>query len=185
MVAGPSGVGKGTVLAELLRIRPNIWLSVSVTTRTPRTGEEDGVDYSFVTRDEFERIRRTGGFLESFDVYGDLKGTPRGPVEQHLAAGEDVVLEIDVQGALAVREQMPEALLVFLAPPSRAEQIRRITGRGTDDPDAVARRVAAAETEEARAVEFDEIVVNDRVERVAARLAAILAERRAGETPGS
>jgi len=154
-----------------------VW-SVSATSRPPRPGEVDGVDYQFVTREEFERLRDAGGFLEWFEVYDQLKGTPRAPVEAALARGDDVLLEIDVQGALAVREQFPAALLVFLRAPDAAEQEARLRGRGTDDPEQLARRLATARHEEALADRFDAVVVNDDVERAAGEVAAILAARR-------
>jgi guanylate kinase len=163
---------------RLLEREPGLWLSVSAATRAPREGEVDGRDYRFLTRSEFERLRAQGGFLESFDVYGDLKGTPRGPVEEHLAAGDDVLLEVDVQGAMAVREAFPDAVLVFVRPPSREVQRERLLGRGQDDPEAVERRLAAAEAEEALAERFDEIVVNDDADRAAAQVAAILERHR-------
>jgi len=171
-------VGKGTIVRRLLELEPSLWLSVSATTRAPREGEDDGRDYRFLTRGDFERLRDEGGFLESFDVYGDLKGTPRGPVEEQLAAGRDVLLEIDVQGALAVREAFPEAVLVFVRPPSRAVQRERLLGRGQDDPEAVERRLAASEAEEALADRFDHVLVNDDAGRAAEDLAAILVEHR-------
>src|SRR3954454_7199997 len=130
VVAGPSGVGKGTIVERLLARVPGLWESVSYTTRPPRPGEVDGVDYHFVSRDEFEALRDAGGFLEWFEVFGDLKGTPRGPVEERLAADADVLLEIDVQGALAVREQFPDAVLVFVRPPSLDVLRTRLEGRG-------------------------------------------------------
>lgn len=182
VVAGPSGAGKGTVLEELRRREPDLVWSVSWTTRAPRPGEVEGVDYHFATREEFERERRRGGFLEWFEVYGDLKGTPRAPVLEHLAAGHDVLLEVDVQGALAVREACPDALLVFLRPPSREAQRERLLGRADGDPRQLAgarRRLEAADEEEALAGRFDAVVVNDSVERAAAELAAILGRRRA------
>jgi guanylate kinase len=178
VIAGPSGVGKGTVIRELLDRDPRLWLSVSANTRPPRPGEREGIDYLFMDRAQFEALRDADGFLEWFEVYGDLKGTPREPVEQHLAAGEDVVLEIDVQGALAVRQQYPEAVLVFLTPPSPEELRRRLLSRpsaATEDIDA---RLAAAAAEEAQAAEFDEVVVNDDVGSAVDRLAGILAARR-------
>jgi len=143
-----------------------------------RPGEQDGVDYRFLSREEFEALRDAGGFLEWFEVYGDLKGTPRGPVDEHLAAGDDVLLEIDVQGALEVRRQYPDAVLVFLQAPSREEQRRRIAARGDADPADVERRLDAAEREEALAAEFDHVVVNDDVDAAATRVAGILAVRR-------
>jgi len=155
-----------------------VW-SVSANSRPPRPGEVDGVDYHFVTREEFERERDAGGFLEWFEVYGQLKGTPRGPVEAAVAAGRDVLLEVDVQGALAVREQFPGALLVFLRAPDAATQEARLRGRDTDDEEQLARRLETARREEALADRFDAVVVNDDVERAAGEVAAILEARRA------
>jgi guanylate kinase len=174
VLAGPSGVGKGTIVSRLRELAPDLWESVSYTTRAPRPDEVDGVDYRFVTRAEFEALRDGGGFLEWFEVFGDLKGTPRGPVEQHLAAGDDVLLEIDVQGALKVREQFPDAVLVFVRPPSPDELRRRLVERGTESPESLDRRLAAAAAEEARAPDFDHVVVNDDLERVVAEVAGIL-----------
>ena len=179
MLAGTSGAGKGTVGRLLLAREPALRWSVSWATRPARPGEVDGVDYHFRTREEFERLRDAGGFLESFDVYGDLKGTPRGPIEAWLAAGDDVLMEVDVQGALRVKEALPEALLVFVKAPSRDEQRRRILDRGHDSPEAVERRLAEAEAEERIADEyFDAVVVNDVPERAADEVAGILEGRR-------
>ena len=178
MLAGPSGVGKGTIVRKLLERDPHLWLSVSATTRSRRDGEVDGKDYVFLDRHEFERIRDEGGFLEWFDVYGDLYGTPRGPVEAHLADGDDVLLEVDVQGALAVREKYPDAVLVFVKAPSREEQRRRLLDRGQDDPEAIERRLAQAEEEEQAADRFDAVVVNDDADRAAREVAAILGTHR-------
>jgi guanylate kinase len=178
VIAGPSGVGKGTVVRKLLERDPSIWLSVSATTRPPRAGEVDGVDYQFVTRDEFDALRSRGGLLEDFEVFGHSYGTPRAPVEEHLAAGHDVVLEIDVQGALAVKQAHPDAVLVFVKPPSREEQRRRLVARGVDDPAEIERRLAAAETEEAEARSFDAVVVNDDVDTAVSEVAGILEHRR-------
>ena len=124
-------------MRKLRELEPGLWFSVSATTRPRRLGETDGKDYLFLDRREFERIRDEGGFLEWFDVYGDLKGTPRAPVDEHLEAGDDVLLEVDVQGALAVREKYPDAVLVFVKAPSREEQRRRLLERGQDDPEAI------------------------------------------------
>lgn len=162
---------------------PSLEWSVSATSRPARDGEVEGVDYHFVTREEFERVRDAGGFLEWFDVYGQLKGTPRAPVEAALAAGRDVLLEIDVQGALAVKDRFPDALLVFLTAPSREEQEARLRGRGTDDPEQLARRLETARAEEALVDRFDAVVVNDDVERAVGEVAAILEARRAGPAP--
>jgi guanylate kinase len=147
---------------------------VSATTRPRREEEVDGEDYLFLDRHEFERLRDSGGFLEWFDVYGDLKGTPRAPVEDHLAAGHDVLLEVDVQGALAVREIFPDAVLVFMRAPSREEQRRRLVARGQDDAAAIDRRLAQADAEEALADRFEAVVVNDDPDRAADEVAAIL-----------
>jgi len=161
---------------------PELHWSVSWTTRPPREGEREGVDYHFVTREEFERLRDAGGFLEWFEVFGDLKGTPRAYVEQQLAEGHDVMLEIDVQGARAVKRALPEALLVFVRAPSREEQRRRLEGRAAvtgEDPASIERRLArAAEEERIGAAEFDAVVVNDDVDRATREVAAILESRR-------
>jgi guanylate kinase len=178
VIAGPSGVGKGTVVRRLLERDSSLWLSVSATTRARRAGERDGVDYHFLTPAAFEALRHDGGLLEHFEVFGHSYGTPRAPLEAQLRAGRDVVLEIDVQGARAVREAYRDALLVFVKPPSRAEQRRRLVDRGVDDPGEIERRLAAAEAEEAHARDFDAIVVNDDVDRAVGEVADILATRR-------
>ena len=180
VVSGPSGAGKGTIVKGLRARDPDLWVSVSWTSRPPREGEIEGLHYHFVSREEFLAHRDAGGFLEWFEVHGDLKGTPKGPVREHLDAGADVLLEIDVQGALEVRRQFPEALLVFVLPPSREEQRRRLVGRGTDSPEAIERRLADAIAEEAEGARFDATVVNDDVDAAVARVAGILASRRAG-----
>jgi guanylate kinase len=174
VVAGPSGVGKGTIVARLRERFPGLWESVSCTTRPRRSTEVDGVDYQFLTRAEFEALRDAGGFLEWFPVFDDLYGTPRAPVEEHLAAGDDVLLEIDVQGALRVETLVPEAVLVFVAPPSLDELRRRLTERGTESPASLDRRLAEAEGELAQAKEFDHVVVNDDLDRVVDEVAGIL-----------
>jgi guanylate kinase len=178
VIAGPSGAGKGTIVARLKQREPSLRWSVSWTTRAPREGEVHDVDYHFTTREEFERLRDADGFLEWFDVYGDLKGTPDAPVREHLAAGHDVLLEVDVKGALAVKRKYPDALLVFVRPPSRDEQRARLQRRGQDSPEQIERRLAAAAAEEDEARHFDAVVENDDVERVVDEVAAILAKRR-------
>jgi guanylate kinase len=182
VVAGPSGAGKGTIIRRLLERRPDVRYSVSMTTRAPRPSEVDGKDYFFVTRDDFVDLRDAGGFLEWFEVYGDLKGTPRAAVEAELAAGHDVLLEVDVQGAMAVKERFPDALLIFVKPPSRDVQRQRFLDRHRDDPAFdpadLERRLAEADEEEALAARFDEVVVNDDLERAVAQVAAILDARR-------
>ncbi|HEU5110067.1 MAG TPA: guanylate kinase [Micromonosporaceae bacterium] len=174
VLSGPSGVGKDSVI-EVIRARsPWIWLSVSVTTRRKRDYEVDGVHYHFVDRAEFERMAAGGQLLEWAEFAGNLYGTPRGPVEAHLAARIPALLKIDLQGARQVREAMPEAQLVFLAPPSVDELKRRLVGRGTDDEETIRRRLAHADEELAAEGEFDVTVVNDHVERAAEELVTLL-----------
>lgn len=166
-------------MRELLARDPRLWFSVSMTDRAPRPGEVEGRDYRFVDREEFCAVRDAGGLLEWFEVYGDLKGTPRAPIEERLAAGQDVLLEVDVQGAMAVREVFPEALLVFVRPPSRAVQRERLVAR---DPDAdaaqIETRLAAAEREEELASAFDAVVVNEDIDGAVEEVLGVLAGRR-------
>jgi guanylate kinase len=163
----------------LLEREPDLWFSVSATDRAPRPGEVDGRDYRFLTRDEFERTRDEGGFLESFDVYGDLKGTPRTPIEEHLAAGDDVLIEVNVQGALAIRDTFPDAFVVFIRAPSRDEQQARLGRRDPDaPPDVLARRLEEADTEERLADRFDATVVNADLDRTVDEVQALLDQQR-------
>ena len=175
VLSGPSGVGKGSVVQEVRRTHPEIWISVSVTTRAPRTGEQDGVEYHFADESEFERMVQADEFLEHATYAGHRYGTPRTPVEEHLAGGESALLEIDLQGARQVRASMPEALLVFLAPPSWEELVRRLTGRASEDPAETRRRLDLARIELAAEDEFDVVVVNDEISRAAERLVALIA----------
>ena len=174
VLSGPSGVGKGSVVATVRRRHPQVWLSVSVTTRAPRPGEVDGVHYRFVTPEQFAQMVGAGELLEHADFAGSSYGTPRRPVEEALAAGIPALLEIELQGARQVRRAMPEAQLVFLAPPSFDELARRLTGRGTEDPERVRRRLDRARIEMAAEDEFDVVVVNDDLEEAADRLVALL-----------
>ncbi|MEH1129471.1 guanylate kinase [Micromonospora sp. CPCC 206061] len=174
VLSGPSGVGKDSVI-ELIRARsPWVRLSVSVTTRKMRDYEVDGVHYFFADRPEFERLIAGGQLLEWAEFAGNLYGTPRGPVEGWLREGEPVLLKIDLQGARQVRAAMPDAQLVFLAPPSVEELKRRLVGRGTDDEETIRRRLAHADEELAAEREFDVTVVNDYVERAADELVGLL-----------
>jgi len=153
-------------------------LSLSATTRPARPGEIDGRDYVFLDRATFEKWQENGEFVESFEVFGHLYGTPKRPMEDHLAAGDDVLLEIDVQGALAVRSAFPDAVLVFLRPPSREVQRERLITRAGDPLDSIERRLAKADAEEALAEQFDLVVVNDDLEAAVEQVAAILEARR-------
>jgi guanylate kinase len=174
VLSGPSGVGKDSVI-ELIRARsPWVWLSVSVTTRPRRHYEVDGVHYHFVDRPEFYRLIADDRLLEWADFAGNLYGTPREPVERCAALGDPALLKIDLQGARQVRRAMPDARLVFLAPPSFAELARRLTGRGTEDPQTISRRLALAREEMAAEAEFDATIVNDSVERAADELVGLL-----------
>ncbi|MFF1380801.1 guanylate kinase [Streptomyces sp. NPDC058308] len=174
VLSGPSGVGKSTVVAHMRKEHPEVWLSVSATTRKPRPGEKHGVQYFFVSDDEMDKLIANGELLEWAEFAGNRYGTPRRAVLDRLEAGEPVLLEIDLQGARLVRESMPEAQLVFLAPPSWDELVRRLTGRGTEAPDVVERRLAAAKIELAAEAEFDTTLVNTSVEDVARELLALM-----------
>jgi len=166
VLAGPTAVGKGTVAADIRRRYEQIWLSVSVTTRSPRPGEEDGVHYYFVDDAEFDELAGSGQLLEWAVVHGRHRyGTPRAAVEQILAQGRPALLEIDLQGARQVRRSMPEAFFVFLKPPSLDELVRRLVGRGTEDQEERERRLRTAEVEMAAEPEFDVSIVNDDVRR--------------------
>jgi guanylate kinase len=162
------------VVKYLREHEPRIWHSVSVTTRPIRPGEVDGVAYRFVSRDQFEELAAAGALLESAEYAGNRYGTPRTAVEEHVAAGDPVLLEIELQGARQVRTLVPDALLVFLAPPSWEELERRLRGRGTEPPDVIARRLETARVELAAEPEFDAVIVNTSVAEAARRLAALM-----------
>ncbi len=174
MIAGPSGVGKGTIVRRLAQRLPRLRVSVSATTRPPRPAERDGVDYRFVSEAEFSRLIEDGELLEWAEVFGHRYGTPAAPVREALARGEDVVLEIDVQGAFQVREHDPSAVLVLIEPPSMTELERRLRERGTEDEARLAERLATAERELAERGAFDHVVVNDDLDRAVERLVAII-----------
>ncbi len=172
--SGPSGSGKGTVLARYFAAHPEAAFSVSATTRAPRPGEADGVNYHFVSRERFEEMIAQGEVLEYTQYNGNYYGSPAGPIREALEKGRDVVLEIEVEGAMQVRERFPEALLVFVLPPSFGELERRLTGRGTETPEQIAGRLAAARREIALAPRYDYLLVNDRVEEAAQKLGEII-----------
>jgi len=175
VLAGPTAVGKGTVVAELRRRYPDLFVSISATTRKPRPGEVDGVHYHFVSAEEFDTLVANDQMLEWALVHGVHRyGTPRGPVQKQLDAGRPALLEIDLAGARQVRRAMPLARLVFLAPPSWDELVSRLAGRGTEDPEEQGRRLATARTEMEAADEFDHVVINDTVASATAQLERLM-----------
>ena len=174
MITGPSGVGKGTLIRTLLERVPELELSVSATTRAPRPGEVDGVDYHFLSDAEFDRRVLEGDFLEHADYSGRRYGTLRSELKRRLAHGASVVLEIEVQGARQVKEKMPEAMRIFIAPPSEEALRTRLVGRGTDDEAQRERRLTTAKTELAAMEEFDTVVINDRLDDAADELERIV-----------
>ena len=175
VLAGPTAVGKGSVAADIRAHHPEVWISVSATTRAPRPGEVDGVHYLFVSDEEFDRMVAEDEFLEWAVVHQAARyGTPRKPVEQALADGRPSLLEIDLQGARQVRETMPEALFVFLMPPSWDELVRRLVGRGTEAEEERERRLATARGELAAEAEFDVTIVNHEVHAAAEELVALV-----------
>jgi guanylate kinase len=178
IVAAPSGAGKSSLVNALVAIDPKIWLSISHTTRPPRQGEEEGREYFFLTVDEFKARQRAGEFLESAQVYGNFYGTSRKQLEKQLQAGFDVVLEIDWQGAQQVRSQFREAVGIFILPPSMEVLRQRLTHRGTDSPEVVERRLAAASEDIRHEHEFDYAIINQDFTEAARDLAAIVRAHR-------
>ncbi len=174
VITGPSGVGKGTVLQRVIQSMDRLYFSISATTRNPREGEQDGVQYHFLTREQFEQRIRQGRLLEYAEYVGNYYGTPLDPVEEHLGQGEDVLLEIELQGALKVKETRPDAVLVFIAPPSYHALETRLRGRGTEEEAVIQKRMNAARRECAGMEHYQYIVVNEQVEAAADELRAIL-----------
>lgn len=179
VLSGPSGVGKSSVVRVVRRTLPELWFSVSVTTRAPRPGEVDGEDYHFVTADEFDRMVEAEELLEWASVHGGLhrSGTPAAPVEEALERGHPVLLELDLAGARAVRVSKPEALLVFMAPPSWEDLVQRLTSRATEESDATERRLQTARVELAAQNEFDTVIVNADVDHSCDELVSLLVGR--------
>ncbi|ABZ84684.1 guanylate kinase [Heliomicrobium modesticaldum Ice1] len=174
VMSGPSGAGKGTLSRRLLNELPQLTLSISATTRKPREGEREGVHYYFLRKEDFERQIGENRFLEFAQVYDNYYGTPLAPVQAALASGKDVLLEIDIQGALQVKERYPEAALIFIAPPSLEELARRIYGRGTDSQEVIEKRLSLASQELEFINRYDYCVINDDVDRALTRLRAIV-----------
>lgn len=173
VISAPSGAGKSTLVERLRAEFPHFAYSISCTTRATRGEEKDGVDYHFLTREEFVSRREAGHFAEWAEVHGNLYGTPKAPVEEHLAGGRDVLFDIDVQGALQVKSVFPQGLFVFIQPPSRQELERRLRGRGTDSDEAIAKRLGNALGELKQAGRFDYIIVNDDLDTAADELRAV------------
>jgi guanylate kinase len=179
VITGPSGVGKGTLIRGLLERVPGLELSVSATTRQPRPGERDGVDYHFLTPEEFDARVQAGDFVEHAEYSGNRYGTLRSELERRLKTATGVVLEIEVQGARQVRGAMPEAVAVFIAPPSRSALRARLVGRGTDSPEQVDARLQTAERELEAQPEFAHVVVNDRLEDAIDELVTVVTRKAA------
>lgn len=174
VVSGPSGTGKGTVCGELLDSTPELAYSISATTRAPRAGEVDGKNYYFLTKERFEELIAEGGFLEYANVYGNYYGTPLVKIQERLAEGDDILLEIDTQGALEVMKKCPDGLFIFLLPPSLGELERRIRGRGSETEESLKKRLGNAKAEIAIGEKYKYVVVNDTVKKAVARIKSII-----------
>ena len=174
IISAPSGTGKSTVINKMLELRPGIFFSVSATTRAPRQGEVDGVNYLFMTREQFEAMIERGEFLEHAEYVGNCYGTPLLPITEHLEQGTDALLDIEVQGFRQIKAKMPEAVSVFIVPPSLEELERRLRGRGTDSDETIAKRLETAKIELQTADDYDYVVVNDEVDRTAGEILSIM-----------
>ncbi len=174
IICGPSGVGKGTVVSRLLETDPTLYFSVSATTRAPRAGEADGVHYHFLTRERFQEWIDAGDFLEHAQFVGNFYGTPRRYVDEAMDQGRDVLLDIEIQGAEQIHRKRPEAVRIYIAPPSWEELERRLTGRGTEDGEKIRSRLARGREEFAAARDFDYLVINDTVDHAVAEIRAIM-----------
>lgn len=178
VITGPSGVGKATVLSRLLKNIDNVYVSISATTRKPRQGEVNEKDYFFMEREEFEKLIKEGKFLEYAEYVGNYYGTPAGSVNEMLKNGKDVILEIEVQGALKVKEKCPDANMVFIIPPSFSALEFRLRSRGTESDDVIAKRLEKARSEYLMADKYDYIVINDDIDKAADEIRAIIMSSR-------
>jgi len=174
IISAPSGAGKTSMVSALLNGNQQIALSVSYTTRAPRPGETDGKEYHFISRDKFLQMAQQGDFLESAEVYGNLYGTSQSWIENQLASGRDILLEIDWQGAAQVRKLMPQAISVFILPPSLAALENRLNGRGQDSTEVIARRLQAAQEDISHVAEFDYVIINDKLDEALRQLDAVI-----------
>ncbi len=180
VISGPSGAGKGTLVREILASKPELVLSVSATTRPARQGERHGKDYQFIGRQQFLGMRDRGEFLEWAEVYGNLYGTPRPQVDSALATGRSIILELDIQGAQSVKRTRPDAILIFIEPPSLDDLYKRLKGRGTEDAENLSRRIQAAYEEMKIRGTYEHIVVNDEVRKATDELLRIIEEEQRG-----
>ena len=174
VISGPSGAGKGTLVKRVVDEIPHCWVSISATTRQPREGEVDGVHYLFMTEDEFKQVIKRDGLIEWAKVHSNYYGTPLDPIKTHLDAGDTVLLEIDVQGGFQVREKIPQARLVFIAPPSQEELARRLRGRATETEEAIERRLANAAGEMEASKRYDVVIVNDDLDQATNELVKVI-----------
>jgi guanylate kinase len=174
IISAPSGAGKTSMVSALLNSNQQIALSISYTTRAPRAGETNGKDYHFVSREMFLEMAKDGDFLESAEVYGNLYGTSQSWIEQQLGSGQDILLEIDWQGAAQVRKLMPQAISIFILPPSLAALESRLNGRGQDSAEVIARRLQAAQEDISHVAEFDYVIINDKLDEALRQLDAVI-----------
>lgn len=178
VISGPSGAGKSTIVNELKKLAPDVFVSISATTRPPRPGEKDGQNYYFMTVDEFIKLAEEGKFLEWAEVHGNYYGTPEAPIKEQLEKGKSVILEIDVQGALQVRKKYPDSVLIFIEPPDFKELVERLKKRSSDDEETIARRLENARYEMALASEYNYRVVNDDLTKAVKEVLRIIEKER-------